>query len=122
MKPNKIIYWIATSIMLLLFAYSASMYLTKYEMVVGFFKHLGFPVWLIYPLAFAKIAGIIAVLVKRPVFLKELAYAGFFFDALLALTAHTIAKDGGYLFALIALIATIVSWIFDRKVFTFKNN
>jgi DoxX-like family len=122
MKPNKIIYWIATVIMIMIFAYSASMYLTKYEMVVGFFKHLGFPTWLIYPLAFAKIAGIIVVLFKKPAFLKEIAYAGFLFDALLALTSHTIAKDGGYLFSLIALIATIVSWIYDRKVFTFKNN
>jgi DoxX-like family len=122
MKINKIIYWIATGIMLIIFAYSASMYLTKYDMVVGFFKHLGFPTWLIYPLAFAKIAGIIVVLFKKPVFLKELAYAGFLFDAMLALAAHTIAKDGGYLFSLIALIATTVSWIYDRKVFTFKYN
>jgi hypothetical protein len=115
---NKIIYWIATAVMCLVFLFSAQMYLFKYEMVTGFFKALGFPVWLIYPMAILKILAVVAILAKKSVFLKDLAYAGFLFNALLALSAHINAKDGGYLMSLIALIATIVSWFMDKKLFT----
>ena len=116
MNTNKIIYWISTAIMCLIFLYSASMYLTKYEMVTGFFQALQFPTWLVYPLAITKILGVVAILTKQSKFLKELAYAGFFYDALLALTAHMMNGDGGYLFSVIALSATIISWIFDRRI------
>ncbi|QYJ69508.1 DoxX family protein [Flavobacterium litorale] len=117
MKTNKIIYWIATSLMCLLFLYSASMYLLKYEMVSGFFVNLGFPTWLIYPLALLKIAGVITVLTKWSHFLKELAYAGFLFDAILALAAHLMVKDGAHITAAIGIILIAVSWYFDRKVY-----
>lgn len=116
MNTNKVIYWIATAIMCLIFLYSAFMYLTKYDMVVGFYEALGFPTWLIYPLAIAKILGVIAILSKQSKFLKELAYAGFFYDAVLALSAHVVNEDGAHLFSVIALISTIVSWYFDRKL------
>ena len=102
--------------MCLIFLFSAYMYLSNYEQVTGFFEELMFPTWLIYPMAIAKILGVIAILSKQSKFLKELAYAGFFYDALLALCAHLINGDGGYLFSIIALSATIVSWIFDRRI------
>jgi len=86
-------------------------------MVTGFFEALSFPTWLVYPLAIAKILGVIAILSKQSKFLKELAYAGFFYDAVLALTAHLMNNDGGHLFSVIALVATVVSWYFDRKVY-----
>ena len=117
MNKNKIIYWLATGLLCIVFLFSSMMYLFKYTMVSGFFENLGFPVWLIYPLAIAKIIGIIALLTKKSNFLKELAYAGFLFDALLAFSAHFMVKDGGYLMALIAIISIFVSWIYDRKVF-----
>ena len=55
------------------------MYFTKYEMVKGFFQSLGYPIYLIYPLATAKVLGIIAIITKKSRLLKEWAYAGFFF-------------------------------------------
>ncbi len=115
MNTNKIIYWVSTAIMCAIFMYSAFMYFTKYEMVTGFFEYLVFPQWLIYPLAVAKVLGVVAVLTKKSKFLKELAYAGFLYDALLALTAH-VMTGGGYQMSIIALVATIVSWIYDRKI------
>ena len=117
MKTNKIIYWISTSIMCLVFLLSAGMYLFNYERASGFFIHLGFPTWLIYPLAILKIAAVIAILTKKSKFLKELAYAGFLFDAILALAAHNIAGDGESMLSVIAVVSIIVSWIYDRKVF-----
>jgi hypothetical protein len=91
------------------FAFSAMMYFTKYEMVTGFFEHLGFPTWIIYPLAVAKVLGIIAVLVKKSRVLLEWAYAGFFFDAILATAAHHYAGDGVAIMSIMAVIATVVS-------------
>ena len=57
-------------------------------MVEGFFDDLGFPAWMIYPLAVLKVLGVIAVWVKKPKFLMEWAYAGFFFDSVAATCAH----------------------------------
>ncbi|KGK28680.1 DoxX family protein [Cellulophaga baltica] len=117
MKKNKIIYWITTGLLCLLFFAGAMMYIFNYPRAEGFFISLGFPTWIIYPLAILKISGAIAILTKKSNFLKELAYAGFLFDAILALTAHAMVSDGEYLPAIIAIIATTVSWIYDRKVF-----
>ena len=112
MKNKKIAYWIFTAVMLCIFTFSAVMYFTKYSMITGFFQHLGFPTWLVYPLAVAKILGIVAILFQKNKLLTEWAYAGFFFDATLALTAHLIAKDGGQTMAIIALLSIIISRFF----------
>nr|WP_321237626.1 DoxX family protein [uncultured Psychroserpens sp.] len=117
MKKNKLIYWIATGLMSAIFLFSASMYLLNYERVSGFFVNLGFPTWLIYPLAILKFLGIVAILSKKSTFLKELAYAGFLFDAILALVAHLMVSDGEQMGALLAIIFITFSWIYDRKIF-----
>lgn len=114
---NKIIYWTATILLCLLMLMSAGMYLFNTTMVEGIFKSLGYPTYIIYPLAFAKIFGVLAILIKKSTFLKELAYAGFFFDFVLAFSAHINVKDGGHLTALIAIILVIISYIYDKKVF-----
>ncbi|MEO0526197.1 MAG: DoxX family protein [Bacteroidota bacterium] len=117
MKKNKLIYWIATGLMSAIFLFSASMYLHNYERVSGFFVNLGFPTWIIYPLAILKILGILALLSKKSTFLKELAYAGFLFDAILALVAHLMVSDGEQMGAILAIIFITISWIYDRKIF-----
>ena len=117
MKKNKIIYWISTALLALLFFAGAMMYIFNYPRAEGFFISLGFPTWIIYPLAILKILGAIAILTKKSNFLKELAYSGFLFDAILALTAHIIVSDGEYAPAIIALVLIAISWFLDRKVF-----
>jgi hypothetical protein len=92
------------------------MYIFVYPRAEGFFISLGFPTWIIYPLAIAKILGVIAVLTKKSQLLKEWAYAGFFFDALLALVAHYIAQDGEFMPALISIILVIISRTFETKI------
>lgn len=117
MKTNKTIYWIVTGLLSVLFIMGAMMYLFNYPRAEGFFISLGFPTWIIYPLAILKILGPIAILIRKSLFLKELAYAGFIFDAILALFAHLKVSDGEYIPAILAIILTTVSWIYDRKVF-----
>lgn len=112
MNTKKIIYWVSTALMCLVFAFSAGMYITNYDMIRGLFPELGFPAWLVAPLAVAKISGIIAILTDRIKILTEWAYAGFLFDAILAFGAHYYAQDGEGIGAVIAIIVTIVSRVF----------
>lgn len=100
--------------MCLVFLFSATNYFLNYEVMAGYYTALGFPTWLVYPSAIAKILGVIAILSRKSALLKEWAYAGFFFDAALAFTAHQIAQDGGWLFAAIALVSTVVSRALDK--------
>lgn len=117
MKKDKIIYWVSTVIVSFLFLSGAIMYIFNYEMAHKFFIMLGFPTWIIYPLAVLKILGPIAILTRKSLFLKELAYAGFLFDATLAVTAHLMVGDGFIYHGFGAIILTIVSWFYDRKLF-----
>ena len=117
MQSDKIIYWIATGLMLAIFTFSAGMYILNYESSCGFFTNLGFPTWIVAPLAAAKILGIIAILTKKSQMLKEWAYAGFFFDAVLAASAHIMAGDGGQGMSIAAIALVIVSRFYDGKVF-----
>lgn len=106
---SKIIYWVATIAMCGVFAFSAQMYLRNPDMVAGFFKMLNYPEYLVYPLAIAKLLGIIAILSNKSKMLTEWAYAGFLFDATLAFVAHYVAQDGGGMFSIIAIASTIIS-------------
>lgn len=117
MDFNKIIYWIATVMMCATFAMSAVMYFTNTEMVKGFFTSLGYPTYLVIPLAIAKVLGIIAVLTKQSKMLTEWAYAGFFFDAVLAFVAHSVNQDGGELGSMVAIIVVVVSRLFYGRLY-----
>lgn len=117
MKWINVIYWISTGVMCAIFAYSAQMYIVNYEQIVSYFPNLGFPGWLVAPLAALKILGIIAILSKKSRFLKEWAYAGFLFDSLLAFFAHYFAADGQGMIAAVAIVATVVSKVFDEKLY-----
>jgi len=116
MDKNKIFYWVATGLMCLVFAFSAGMYFVNYETIVEVFPQLGFPAWLIIPLAIAKVLGIIAILTDWSKVLAEWAYAGFFFDAVLAYAAHHYADDGQGVIAVVAIATTIISRYFYPKV------
>lgn len=116
-KTSKILYYICTALLTGLMLFSASMYFTKTEMVRGFFTTLGYPSYLVYPLAIAKILGLIAIWTRKSSTLKEWAYAGFFFDTVLALTAHMHAGDGGYMFSGLGIVFVLTSYIFEKLAF-----
>lgn len=63
-KRNKIIYWIATGLLTVLLLMSAGMYIFNYEMVSYALK-LGYPTYIIYPLAILKILGLMAIWTKN---------------------------------------------------------
>lgn len=120
-KRNRIIYLIATGLLSIMMLGSAGMYFYDHAMVSEVFTKLGFPTYIIYPLAVAKILGLIAIWTRKNQTLKEWAYAGFFFDFILAISAHIKANDGEFAGALIALVILLVSYIFEKKMSS-KNN
>ncbi|MBU2948435.1 DoxX family protein [Zobellia uliginosa] len=116
MKTQRTLYWSALVLLTLIMLFSVFNYFTKYEMIVGFFKHFNYPSYLIYPLAFAKILGLIAIWGNFSSWLKEWAYAGFFFNTLLAFFAHYLTDGKDYLFAFIAIIVTLIAYFMDREL------
>lgn len=101
-------------------AYSATMYFLNTDMVKGFFERFDYPTYLVIPLAVAKVLGIIMILWRKSTWLTEWAYAGFFFDILLAFFAHYFEGDD-VTFTLTALIFLLISYLYmpyarqDRK-------
>lgn len=115
MKSIRITYFIALSLFSLLMLFSAFNYFANYETVSGFFQDLGFPTYIIYPLAVAKILGLIAIWTKKSVVLKEWAYAGFFFNIVLAASAHLNVSDGQQTGAFIAFFLFLITYFTERK-------
>ncbi len=116
-KRDKLLYWIPTVLISGLMLLSATMYFVMNEMVTEIFTKLGYPTYIIYPLAVAKILGVIAILTRKSDTLKEWAYAGFFFDLILALAAHLMIGDGEFLPALVEIPILLVSYYYSKKMF-----
>ncbi len=95
---------------------SATMYIFSHQRISEIFSRLGYPTYIIYPLAIAKVLGVIAIVTKKSELLKEWAYAGFSFDFTLAFFANLMASEGAFAVALIALVLLIVSYVFGKRV------
>lgn len=117
MEKNKIIYWVPTGLLCALFIMSAGMYIFDNDAVKIVFMGLGFPTWIIYPLAIAKILGVVAIVSRISPLLKEWAYAGFFFDALLALGAHLNMGDGQAMPAVMAIVLVLASRYLEIRAY-----
>ena len=116
MNKTKLLYYISTGILTAIMLLSAGMYLFNNEMTQGAFTSLGYPTYLIYPLAIAKLLGLVAIWMRKSNSLKEWAYAGFFFDTALALTAHLVVDDGGFILSGIALVMVLVSYFSEQRL------
>lgn len=116
MKRDKIIFYVTTGLLTLMMLGSVGMYFFNHAEVVKLFEGFGYPSYIIYPYGIAKLLGIFALWFLRGKFLNEWAYAGFVFAFILAFFAHVMIKDGEQWPALVALILTIVSYIFSKKV------
>ena len=110
MKKFKIASLVSTGLLTALMLMSAGMYIFNHAEMAATFLSLGFPDYLLYPLAAAKIMGLLALWFSKSNALKEWAYAGFFFNAILALAAHLGAGDGEFPGAVMALILIGISY------------
>ena len=112
---NQLIFRIATGLLTVLMLLGVGMYFTQHDTVSGTFERLGYPAYLVYPLAIAKLLGLVAIWTNKSQTLKEWAYAGFFFDFVLAITAHLAVNDGEFAGAAVALVLLLTSYYFGSR-------
>lgn len=115
MKTTKIIYYATTALLSLLLLGSAGMYLFNTNEVSKLFESFGYPTYIIYPLAFAKIIAV-AVLWTKLKTLKEWAYSALTFEFILAYFAHYMISDGEQMGAIIALVLLVISYYTGKKL------
>jgi len=121
-KRNKIIYWIATTLLAIGMLQSGIFAVIISKPWVDLVTHLGYPVYFLYILGTWKILGVIAILIPRFKLLKEWAYAGFFFAMTGALISHLAVGDHeikAILGPSFQALFVVVSWYFrpaNRKV------
>lgn len=116
-KSLRITYYVSTILLSLVMAFSTFMYLFRTPMVRTMFADYGFPEWLVIPLAFAKILGVLAIWTRISRWAKEWAYAGFFFDFVLATATHLIQQDGAEVLPILSLLFLLASYYADGQLF-----
>ena len=120
-KSQRIIFRVATGILSVIVLMFVANSIFNREMFMNRFSALGYPPHIIYPLAAAKVLGLLAIWSNRSATLKEWAYAGFFFNFVLAFVAELQAQDGEYISTPVALLCLLASY-FSEKSFRQETN
>lgn len=120
MKKNKIIFWVATSIIFLFEGVMPvnALILSPESFNAGT-KPLGYPDYFAYALIVCKFLGAIALIIpKVPAKLKEWAYAGLTFNLIFAVLSHVIVDGNiGYILLPVVVGAILaVSYIYNQKI------
>lgn len=113
----KIFYWIVTGLLCLMMLASAAIEIFMFGESAKLVAGLGFPHYISYVLPITKILGVAAILTKYSKTLKEWAYAGFFFDFVLAALAHYFSGVPSPIPALVALVLLLTSYFLDKKIY-----
>ncbi len=113
----KIAYWIVTGIFCLMMFSATAIEVFQFSESVKMLAQLGYPAHLAYVLPVTKIAGVIAILTRYSNTLKEWAYAGFFFDFVLAALAHYFSGVPSPVAAIVALVLLMTSYALGRKIY-----
>lgn len=123
MKKDKIVYWIATTIIALFEGLMPALTFQT-ELAKEGIRHLGYPEYFGNALVVFKVLGALTLVIpKVPKRLKEWAYAGFTFDFIFATISHG-AVDGlnaQTFFPLVILGILAVSYIYYHKLNAGKN-
>ena len=115
-RRDKNIYLIATLLLTALMLYSAGLDIFDNERVAATYKKFGYPTYIIYPVGIVKILGLIAIWSKKTNTIKKLAYAGFFFNFVLAFGAHLYINDLGFIPALGGIILLGLSYYYNKSI------
>ena len=125
MKKTKVIFWTATIIFAILMLVSSIPDILNVADAKKFMATLGYPAYLTPFLGWAKLLGVIAILVPGNFpRIKEWAYAGLFIDLTGALYSGlcTTGPSAGMLMMLAWVVPGIVSYIYYHKRLNEANN
>ncbi|PRD48555.1 DoxX family protein [Sphingobacterium haloxyli] len=120
MKRNKIIFWVATAIIILwegVMPLSALLFSPE-QATIGT-RPLGYPDYFAYALIICKVLGVLAISYpKAPAKLKEWAYAGLTFNLIFAFISHACVDQniGFMLMPLVVLGILAVSYRFNPSI------
>lgn len=112
---EKIIYWGATLIMFALMMLAIVNYHLQYETMSGFFTAFGYPIYIVYPLAYLKLAALLAIATNIFRNLKDIAYGAYFLNMAAATYAHLAAGDNP-VHAYVGLIVIPISYMLSNRV------
>ncbi|MEQ9592534.1 MAG: DoxX family protein [Cyclobacteriaceae bacterium] len=116
-KRNAILFWVSTGLFCAFMLSSAIPNILSAPEWVAVFKDLGYPLYLLPAIGWAKLFGVIALLVPGFPRIKEWVYAGFFFD--LTGAVYSGLAVGGFdpkmLILLIPYLLGALSYIYHHK-------
>lgn len=102
---KKLFYWIPTGLLLFVMVGSAVQYVVDLPATKEAFGQLGYPGYVVYFNATAKLLGAIAILFPVWRTLKEWAYAGYLFILLLAMQAIYVSMSPAFSAVMLGFIA-----------------
>jgi hypothetical protein len=115
LQLQKTLYWLATAYVIFLLGFSFWAYHAKYQMIAGVFSALGYPSYLVYPVAYLKLLAILIIVSHRYSDLRDMAYAAYFINMMLALVGHALHGDS-YLHAMLGASCLLISYLLGNKV------
>ena len=123
-KRNRALYWAATGLFCFMFVFSAVWTLVDPTGAIKDTQHLGYPAFTVYPLAFAKILGVVAILTNKNKTLKDFAFAGFLYDLILAAMGHYHHPEvgTGIGLALFGIVLWVCAFVADQQFRSTRNN
>ena len=123
MKKDKIIYWIATSLIVLFIGLGSFADIFKIQAIKDSIKHLGFPEYIIPFFGVAKLLATIAIVIAPLKRFKEAAYACLISFFIGATYCHIVLGDGAdkYGTTLFILITLTISLIYSNKLKVSNN-
>ena len=118
MKKTKIIYWSLTGLFAVFMLGASIPDILVMPLAVTGFNEMGYPTYLIPFLGWAKLLGVVAILIPGFPKIKEWAYAGLAFDLIGAIySIQAIGKPvGDWLPVFVPLLLGIGSYVFYHKV------
>ncbi len=114
-RLQQAVFWLATAYVLFLLGFSVWAYHVKHEMIAGYFSALGYPTYLVYPLAYLKLLTILIIVSHRYNDLRDMAYAAYFINMIMALVGHLSYGDS-YLHAMLGGVCVVTSYLLGNKV------
>lgn len=124
MKKNKLIFWIATTIIIIwegVMPLATILFAPQY--VNAGTKPLGYPDYFAYTLIICKVLGVIAISFPQiPAKVREWAYAGLTFSLIYAFISHAcVDQNIGYMIMPLVVLGVLsVSYIYGNRVVSNK--
>lgn len=119
MDTGKIIYWITTGLVSLIFFFSAFMAIQSSPEYMEMYAQYNYPLYLPRIHGYFKLLAAIALLIPRRTFLKHWAYAGMGFTLVLAALAHHYAGEPFYI-PIAAFFLLLVSYFLYMDKMNFE--